>query len=453
MEYVSSPTVGAVVFLLLVTVEILFYGFSAAIQELNDSVLEEKLSEGDKKAARLQEIVERPEKFINTVQILSTLTGIVFGGLEIRIWSRMLSGWAIQAGWPYGEEILQILAAVIVTCFLVFLLMSVAILTPKRIARKNPEKWSFRLVPFMYGVTVLFSPFTYLITKTSHGIMRIFGIDPYAQEEDVTEEEIISMVNEGHEQGVLLASEAEMIHNIFEFGDKEARDIMTHRKNIIALDGDDTLDEVLDFILGQSNSRFPVYEDDIDNIIGLLHLKDAMKCHRQEELRGKKIREIEELIRPVSFIPETRNIDILFKNMQSLKIHMVVVVDEYGQTAGLVAMEDILEEIVGNILDEYDEDENFIVEQPDHSFLVKGMTPLEELEEVVDIEFEDEDYETLNGFMIFQLDRIPGEDEQPEITYEGYSFKVLSVENKTIESVLISKLPETITNIEITEVE
>ncbi|MEF9941377.1 MAG: hemolysin family protein [Lachnospiraceae bacterium] len=258
------------------------------------------------------------------------------------------------------------------------------------------------------------------------------------EQEDVAEE-IISMVDEGHEQGVFVSNEAEMIRNIFEYGDKNVKDIMTHRKNIIAIDSNQTLEEALTFILEENYSRFPVYEGDIDTITGILYLRDVTKCYLDTSLRSKTIQELKEYLRPVSFVPETKSIDKLFKEMQSEKNHMAVVLDEYGQTSGIVAMEDILEEIVGNILDEYDEDENFIVQQQEHTYLVNGMTELEDLEDILEIVFDEEDCETLNGFLIHCLDRIPNEDETCMIEYKGYHFQVLTIDNNMIESVQITK--------------
>lgn len=262
-------------------------------------------------------------------------------------------------------------------------------------------------------------------------------------EGDVTEKEIISMVNEGHEQGVLQASEAEMITNIFEFGDKEAQDIMTHRKNIIAVDGNMTLQDAVSFVINENKSRYPVYDGDIDHIIGVLHYKDAVRVQEAGKDKGileKRIKCIDGLVREAVFIPETRNIDALFHSMQSMKMQMVIVVDEYGQTAGLVAMEDILEEIVGNIMDEYDEEEEHIEEKSENEYIIEGLTPLKELEERFSISFEEEDFETLNGFLISKMDKIPDDDEKFETEVDGYHFKVLSVKNKMIENVLVTKI-------------
>ena len=211
---------------------------------------------------------------------------------------------------------------------------------------------------------------------------------------------------------------------------------MTHRKNLVALDGSLTLREALDFILKEGkNSRYPVYREEIDDIIGILHMRDAVVFFEQDEYKDMPLAEIPQLLREAHFIPETRSLDNLFREMQSQKIHMEIVVDEYGQTVGIVTMEDILEEIVGNIMDEYDVEENFITAEDSGSFLMNGMTPLEQAEEVLGVTFEKEDeelYDTINGFLISKLGRIPAEGENPVVSCLGYEFQILNVENKTI---------------------
>ena len=254
------------------------------------------------------------------------------------------------------------------------------------------------------------------------------------------EDEIISMVNEGHEQGYIEASEAEMITNIFEFGDKKAQDIMTHRSNVIAIDASLKLEDAITFMLSENNSRFPVYEGNFDHIIGILHLKDALRIRDQKSNSKKSVGEIEGLLREAKFIPETRKIDLLFRTMQSTNLQMVIVVDEYGQTSGLIAMEDILEEIVGNLMDEYDEEEGHIEEKGKNKYIIEGITPLEELEEIFHISFHEEVFETINGFLISKMEKIPDKKERFDITIDGYNFKVLSVENKMINRVLVTRL-------------
>ena len=266
-----------------------------------------------------------------------------------------------------------------------------------------------------------------------------FVKNPSVHEDDVTEEEIKSMVNEGHEQGVLLASEAEMINNIFEFGDKEANDIMTHRKNLIVIDGNLSYNDAVSFIIENSKSRYPVYLDDIDNIIGVLHIKDAFAFAQKNEVFRTSIKDIPNLIREVDFVPETLNIHTLFKMMQAKKSHMVIVVDEYGQTSGAVAMEDILEEIVGNIEDEHDEEETLIRQNPDGSYLMNGLASMPEVIELLGLPVDEDAFETLNGFLVSLLEKIPNDGETAQINMYGYDFNVLKVEDKMIREVLVRK--------------
>lgn len=265
-------------------------------------------------------------------------------------------------------------------------------------------------------------------------------LDGILGNDDVTEEEIISMVREGHEQGTILASEAELIHNVFEFDDKEVKDIMTHRKNIVSLDGGMSFVDAIEFIIDTGKSRFPVYENDVDSIIGVLHIKDAFTFFEKNEVYRSSIKDIEGLIRPVDFIPETVNINDLFKKMQSKKSHLAMVVDEYGQISGLIAMEDILEELVGNIEDEHDEEENYIRKNDDETFIMDGMTEFSDVKEALSLPVDDDAYETLNGFIISLSDKIPEEGDKTVISAYGYRFSVMSVEDKVIKQVMIKKL-------------
>lgn len=274
------------------------------------------------------------------------------------------------------------------------------------------------------------------------GFKRIFGKGRWTAGEDLTEQEIMSMVNEGHENGVLQESEAEMINNIFTLDQKEAKDIMTHRKQIMVLDGTCSLQEVLAEIRDMGYSRYPVYLDDVDNIIGIIHIKDILNQMLDQTNMEQQLTKINDLIRPASFIPETRNIDVLFKNMQSQKIHMVIVVDEYGQTSGLVTMEDILEEIVGNIFDEHDAEEEQIVEEADGSYVIDGMTDFDDVCELLEIHGEElEDFDTLSGFLISRINKIPVNGEHYQVSAYGYRFDVLLVEHRVIRTVRVTKEP------------
>jgi putative hemolysin len=247
------------------------------------------------------------------------------------------------------------------------------------------------------------------------------------------------LVNEGHEQGVFDAGEVEMISNIIELDGKEAQDIMTHKIKIVAVNSEMTVEQALRFMLSENYSRYPLYEDNRDNIIGILHLKDVIIAYISEDLKNKPLKEIS---REPYFVPDTQNISILFHDMQSKNIHMAIVIDEYGQTAGLVALEDFLEEIVGNIQDEYDEEEKLIIAVEENTVIVKGSISLEELEDELNIVIDHEDFDTLNGLLISLLDRIPGDGEKATLDYKGYDFEILETKNKMIEQVRISKLPD-----------
>lgn len=269
------------------------------------------------------------------------------------------------------------------------------------------------------------------------------GMRGGASEEQSTEQEIISMVEEGHEKGELQESEAQMIHNIFAFDEKEARDIMTHRKNIDAVDGALSLEEVLEYVQDKEYSRFPVYMETIDNITGVIHIKDLLRLTIRNVNMDQPVSTIPGVVRKIPFIPETRHIDTLFRNMQAKKTHMAIVIDEYGQTAGLITIEDILEEIVGDILDEYDKEEEQIIPQRDGSFIMSGEADMDEVCKTLEIHDEElEDFDTLNGFLVSKIDKIPAEGENYSISAYGYSFQVMQVLDKMIGSVRVRRLPD-----------
>lgn len=449
MDDEDGPTASIIFFILLLLINVIFYGFEAALDALNQREIERRAEEGrGKKSLRLKKMISNPADFINVSQLVTTLVNVTIGAVCLGILLRSIShglqflteGTLKLTEIPAG--VIVVVAAVVSTALLLYIMLTLGILLPRKAAARIPERWAYFFVTPMFLAVKFFLPFTKIAAVTSDGILRLFGVNVSADETDVTEEEIISMINEGHEQGVIQASEAEMISNIFELGDKEAQDIMTHRNNIVAIDGTMLLKDAISFILENQYSRYPVYEENLDHIIGILHLKDAMRFYTDESRFNYALKELENLMREPSFVPQTKNIDELFHEMQAQKLQMVIVVDEYGQTDGLVAMEDILEEIVGNILDEYDEENRFvIVEKSEDEFVIEGKTPLEDLEERFGISFADEEFETLNGFLISRLDRIPEPNEQFDVDYFGYNFKILSVNNKMIQSVLVTRLP------------
>lgn len=294
------------------------------------------------------------------------------------------------------------------------------------------------LIPVLIGIIILLIIALVIVVYTCReSLVRDIK---KKKNDDVIEEEIISMVKEGHEQGVLMESEAEMIHNIFEYMDKEAKDIMTHRKNIVAIDGNMSFYDMVAYVDDTGKSRFPVYDGDIDNIIGVLLIKDAFLFCQRNEIFRTAVKDIPGLVREVDFITETIKINNLFKKMQSEKSQICIVIDEYGQTSGLVAMEDILEEIVGEIEDEHDEEEQTFSVEQDGSYTFDGLTELSDVLEVIDLPVEEDEFETLNGYVISLLEKVPNDDECETIERYGYRFEIQKVENRIIREVRITKL-------------
>lgn len=253
--------------------------------------------------------------------------------------------------------------------------------------------------------------------------------------EEAVEEEILSIIEEGHEQGTIMSDEAELLSNVFEFGDKEARDVMCPRQKIIGIEADITIKEALDIMLENSYSRYPIYEEDVDNIVGVLHIKEAVKAYLADENQS-----VRDLGSKPFYIHPTQKISKLFNEMREQKLHMAIVVDEYGQTEGIVAMEDLLEVIVGDILDEHDEEEVDIMKlAAGDGYIVKGSTDLEELEDLFDITFPDEDIDTVNGFILYELGRLPGKNEKIDILYQGFYFEAIERDEKMVKKVRIRK--------------
>ena len=250
--------------------------------------------------------------------------------------------------------------------------------------------------------------------------------------DDSVEDEIVSMLSEGQEAGDILESEAEMITNILGLDEKSASDIMVFRKNISALEDDITLKDALKALSDENFSRLPVYSDDIDHITGILHIKDAVRFYMEGGYEDEPIGQIKGLLQKAYFVPETSRINGVFKNMQAMNSHMAIVIDEYGQTAGIVAMEDIIEEIVGNIFDEHDEVCYDIVKQSENVYIVNALTSLSDIEDETDVEYNDEENDTLNGFLISLLDRLPDDDVGTELEKDGVRYKILTVDDKTI---------------------
>lgn len=432
----GSPLHALGIFFTFIVLNAIMYSYGEALKNVNENELEKKIEDGSKKAERILKLIEKPDKFVNTIQAMTTAIALFVGFLQMNTYASVINDWAFETfGTILRTEALLVISNVVLGLYLGILLLSVGMIVPKKIGAKYADVVAYKMYYIANFFMIVLTPVTAVVTFFGNVILRLFGIDPNETYENVTEEEIISIVNEGHEQGVLEEREAEMISNIIELDEKQASDIMVHRNKIIYLSGELTIKEALDFMIGEIYSRFPVVEeDDIDNIIGIIHIKEVITEYHKGTNDSRKLKNIEGLRKP-DFIPETRNIDDIFKEMQAEKNHMEIVVDEYGQTVGLLTMEDILEEIVGNIMDEYDVEENNIVPEKDNIYLVKGMTKLEELEETLEIKFNEEDYDTLNGLLISELNRIPEENEKPSVVIGDIKFDILSVEKNIIAQV------------------
>lgn len=361
---------------------------------------------------------EEKERYLNTLSLFLTLLNMGIGVLavhlmQLSLWKKILFGF-----------------------FLVFMVMLFGTVLPEKLTRRNTEKMRNRYKKALEILSNMILPFTFLLEAVTRGILFLLRIRPEDLADNVTEEEIISIVNEGSRQGVLEDNEVEMISNIIELDEKEVRDVMTHRRKVISVSTEMTVEEAVKFMLDESYSRYPLYEGEKDNIVGVLHLKDLTRYYVTK--RDKNV-SLKEIAREPYFVPDTQAVDTLFDYMQKNKIHMAIAVDEYGQMAGIVAMEDILEEIVGNIFDEYDIDERMIIKQGNNGYIMKGLTPIEEVEETLGIEILQDDFDTLNGWLISLLGHLPRDKEKSVVTAEGYRFQIIDAKNNMIRHVKVVK--------------
>ena len=437
------PIAYAAIILGLLIVNALASAAETAFEQPLSAIVKKRVAEGDKRAKRVAVICDRKKRCTTVLDLLRTVSVFLCG----ITYAELLKGVAVP-GLQKLFEVYKLSAVYLWGCLIVMTLMGVwffelfGIKVPKKLGYKYADRFVFRISGFVRFFMMLFAPLAFLAERMARGIAVIFGVRPGDIAENVTEEEIISIVTEGQEQGLLDEEEAEMITNVMDFDAKAARDVMTRKKKIIGIKEEMGIEEALEFCLKANYSRFPVYGENLDNITGILHLKDLMlyfmEYRNDEEVL--KNTSLSEVAREPYFVPETQNIDVLLNDMQEKKIHMAVVIDEYGQTAGIVAMEDMLEEIVGDIQDEYDDEEQEIVPGGDETWLVRGFTMLEELGDVLEVDFSEEEADTVNGFVISRLGRLPSEEEAeyPLITEYGYCFEICKVKEKQIDTVKVS---------------
>ncbi|MBP3040808.1 HlyC/CorC family transporter [Bacillaceae bacterium Marseille-Q3522] len=417
----------------LVVVNAFFAASEIALISLNDNKVKKQAEAGDKKAVLLDKLLSEPSRFLATIQIGITLAGFLASAFAAESFAGRLAEVLYQMGVPFPKDLLGTISVIIITIVLSYFTLVLGELVPKRLALKKAEGIANFAVTPLTMLSKISSPFVKLLTFSMNIIVKLFGVDPNEESKGVTEEEIRMMVDVGKERGTIQEAEKMMINNVFEFDNKTVSEIMTHRIHIVAIPVESTLNETVQVINQGKFTRFPVYEEDIDNIIGILHAKELIQflgSTDQDKFDLKK------LIREPLFVIESKKIDELFKDMQKHNIHMAVVIDEYGGTDGVVTMEDAVEEIVGNINDEYDEPyklEKEIVLIDEKTYIIAGSASLHEVEKALHIPFPTDEYETLSGFLIGRLGYIPVDEQKLQsIEYEDILFSVLKASERRI---------------------
>lgn len=429
--------------LILILINAFFACSEIALVSLNEKKVEKLAEEGDKKANRILKMIKCPEKLLSTIQISITLAGFLGSAFAADNFAGKISSWIYHDlnFTSIAPETLDTISIIAVTLILSYVTLVLGELVPKRIAMKKPEKVAMAVCGIINGAAIVAKPVVWLLSASTNGVLRLLGIDPNDKTEEVTEEEIRLMVDAGEEDGNIETNEKEMIENIFEFNNITAADVMVHRTEMTAIDIEDTNDAILNTIKETGFSRFPVYEESIDNIVGILSTRNFLLSISSDQPKT-----IKELVYEPYFVPESVRADALFSDMQSKNCHMVIVLDEYGGTSGLVTMEDLLEEIVGNIYDETDDkaDEPELQKISDNLWRMQGSVELETIEEEFNINFSDEDDEftTLSGLIFSRFTTIPADGETPELDIGRLHIKVENITEHRVISALVELLPE-----------
>ena len=434
---ILSIVLKCVLLLVLICINAFFAMSEIAIISLNDSKIKKLSEEGDKKAKQLAKLTQDPSRFLSTIQIGVTLAGFLTSASASASFATLITK-AVTAKWPgVSATLISALSIIVITVLISYFSLVLGELAPKRIAMQAPEKISYKVVGVLLAFAKITDPFVKLLSVSTNAVVRLFGFDPHADRENVTEEEIRMMVDVGEEAGVIENSQAEMIDNIFEFDDLNAGDIMTHRTEMVAIEVSRSVEEVADLCVENGYSRIPVYKGDPDDIVGVLYAKDLL------HFVGQSIPEnltIESVMRKPLYVAETQACFDIFREMNESRTQFAVVVDEYGGTAGIVTIEDVLESIVGNIRDEYDDDEEEdIVKIDENVFNADGTTSVDEIAELTGVELPEGDYDTLAGYLISALGYLPDEQtELPiELDYENLHFTILSLEERRIDDIRI----------------
>lgn len=426
-EDAGTTLIQLLVVFILILVNAFFAGTEMAVIALNDAKIRKMSEDGDKKAKQVLKFIDNPGSFLSTIQVGVTFAGFLSSAFAANSFAHKL---ALLIDPTSKHAWIATVSTVLITIVLSFFSLVFGELVPKRVAQKYPEKWSFTAA----GVVAMFSgfakPFVNLLTISTNSVLKLFRINPDDTDPEVTEEEIRMMVDVGSEAGMIEDSEKEMIQNIFEFNDKEVSEIMTHRKKIISLPVDADFEQVMRVARNEKYTRIPIYKDTIDDVVGILHIKDLLGI-------DAKTFDMNKVMREPLFVHETRKISKLFAEMKTCGMQMAVIIDEYGGTMGIATIEDMIEEIVGNISDEFDDEEQECIKLSNGDLIVAGDMTLSDLEDVIGIELTDDDYDTIAGLVIQLLDRVPEEREKPSVKYKNLDIKVLGVQERWISKVMI----------------
>ncbi len=448
LEIITEPitagsVIGKVVLLFVLILVNAFFAMSEmAIISLNDNKIQKLAEEGNKKAKQVVKLTENSSNFLSTIQIGVTLAGFLTSASASQNFADMIVNALSKT--PVANyiplSVLNVASVIVITLITSYFSLVLGELAPKRIGMQIPEKISFRVVGILLFIAKIAKPFVKILAVSTNAVVRLLGFDPNADDEHVTEEEIRMMVDVGEEKGVIEFSQKEMIDNIFEFDDLDVGDIMTHRTEMVAIEVNRSLAEAAELAVENGYSRIPVFEEDPDSIVGILYAKDLL------QYVGNKLPEeltIDKFMRKALYVPETQSCGDLFKAMNESRTQFAIVVDEYGGTAGIVTLEDVIESIVGNIQDEYDDEEEEIRRIDETTFTVDGTTDLDEVNELVGVELPEGDYDTVGGFVISLLGYLPSEEstEAAVAEYENLRFTVLSLEERRIDKIKVEILP------------
>jgi putative hemolysin len=384
-----------------------------ALTSVSRIKIRKQAEDGDSRAQRVLRMLERPQNVLSTILVSSNVSVIVASTTATIL--------AINLFVQFGE--------IISTIVLSFVVLVFCEITPKTVAIQAPELWAKRLAGPVDNLAFLLRPIIAALTFITTGLVRLIGGKPVLRGPFITEEELRLLVEVGEQEGVLEEDEREMIHNVFELADTSVREIMVPRIDMVTIEGSASVEEAMDLIVQGGQSRIPVYDETIDNIIGVLYAKDLLRILQTQQHPDQ----VSELVRAAYFVPESKRLDDLLRELQQQHVHMAIVIDEYGSVSGLVTIEDLVEEIIGDIQDEYDREEVLLERINDNEYLVDAKISLDELNEELDSNLSSEDYDTLGGFVYGLLDKIPTVGDR--VHADGFTMTVVSTRGRRVTKV------------------